>query len=223
MKNSNLNKTGQYLKNVLKLQASSFKPKASQRQIFSEKKFDAGFTVLFASLIGALVLSIGLAILNITLKQNTLSSAGRKTQQSFYAADAGVECALFLDRGEGQQNCRLGYFGTPSTTDVGLAVSSICGNLTVADDLNVNHECLGRTFTINHGSAGSVIVDTFEVTGDATYDEDICFSVSVIKSLLPNEETGVLELTTTFESRGYNTCDINSPNRFERAIRVLNS
>jgi hypothetical protein len=181
-----------------------------------------GFTVLFASLIGALVLSIGLAILNITLKQNTLSSAGRKTQQSFYAADAGVECALFLDRGEGQQSCRLGYFGTPSTTGAGTFVSSICGNLTAADDTGRTHECLGRTFTINHGSAGSVIVDTFEVTGDATYDEDICFSVSVIKSLLPNDD-GVLELTTTFESRGYNTCDTNSPNRFERAIRVINS
>jgi hypothetical protein len=221
MKNSNPN-TKKYLMNVLKLKASSSKPKASQLQIFSPKKFEAGFTVLFASLISSLVLSIGLAILNITLKQNTLSSAGRKTQQSFYAADAGIECALFLDRGKGQQNCRLGYFGTPSTTPTGDYVSSICGNLVSSDDQG-SHECLGRTFTINHGSAGQTIIDTFEVTGDNTYEEDICFSVSVIKSMEVNPSTNIPELTTTFESRGYNTCDTSSPYRFERAIRVINS
>lgn len=75
-----------------------------------------GFTLIFASLIGSLVFSIGIAILDIAIKQHILTDAGRATQQSFYSADSGIDCALYLDRGAGDQNCTSGYFGIASSS-----------------------------------------------------------------------------------------------------------
>ena len=58
----------------------------------------AGFTLFFAVLIASLLLAIGLAIFNITIKELVLSSSVRDSEFAFYAADSGAECALFWDR-----------------------------------------------------------------------------------------------------------------------------
>lgn len=63
--------------------------------MFARRK--AGFTVLFAVLMSSLLLAIGISIFNIVRKEQILSSAGRESQFAFYAADSGVECALFWD------------------------------------------------------------------------------------------------------------------------------
>ena len=60
-------------------------------------KHNKGFTVLFAVIVSAIVLAIGVSIANITLKQIVISSAGRESQIAFYAADSGAECALYQD------------------------------------------------------------------------------------------------------------------------------
>ncbi|MES2087855.1 MAG: pilus assembly PilX N-terminal domain-containing protein [Patescibacteria group bacterium] len=56
-----------------------------------------GFALLFAVLASSVFLSIGIAIWNISLRQVLFSSFGRESQVAFYAADAGIECALFYD------------------------------------------------------------------------------------------------------------------------------
>ena len=56
-----------------------------------------GFTLLFASLISALLLAISLAIFSISNKELVLSTTARDSQYAFYAADAGLECALYWD------------------------------------------------------------------------------------------------------------------------------
>lgn len=61
------------------------------------KNTNRGFTLLFASLAGALMLSIGLAIFTIILKELVLSSTISESQFSFAAADSGAECALYWD------------------------------------------------------------------------------------------------------------------------------
>jgi len=61
------------------------------------KKQQQGFTLLYAVLIAGLLLAIGLAIVNIAIKEVTLSATSRDAQFAFYAADAGMECALFWD------------------------------------------------------------------------------------------------------------------------------
>jgi|GEM_PF-356373 len=56
-----------------------------------------GFTILFAVLIGSLLLSIGLFIAHLSLKEIVLSTAGRNSEIAFFAADTGIECALYWD------------------------------------------------------------------------------------------------------------------------------
>ncbi len=61
---------------------------------------EKGFTLLIAVLISGVLLAIGLAIFNITIKEILLSSSGRDSQFAFYAADSGIECALYWDQKE---------------------------------------------------------------------------------------------------------------------------
>lgn len=56
-----------------------------------------GFAMLFTVLLVSLILSIGLAISNITLKQTILSALAKDSQSAFYQADAGIECGMYQD------------------------------------------------------------------------------------------------------------------------------
>lgn len=56
-----------------------------------------GFTLLFASLVASLLLAVGLAIFDITLKEVILSSTARDSSYAIYTADTGIECALYWD------------------------------------------------------------------------------------------------------------------------------
>ncbi len=56
-----------------------------------------GFTILFAVLIGSLLFSLGLFIARVSLKEITLATAGKNSEVAFFAADTGIECALYYD------------------------------------------------------------------------------------------------------------------------------
>lgn len=196
-----------------------------------QNKNNLGFTMLFASLVGALVVAVGIAILNITLKQITLASASRESQQAFFSADSGVECALFLDRGAGFSDCRLGFFATPSTT--ASAGFSVCG----VEPSNVSHlstpgdvQCFGRELNyqgyFNHTSLNAyteqnsfILEDpTPFVNGSGNDNGNMCFTVFVTKKI-DDPSTPEDDTKTIIESRGYNTC-ADTVNKFERAIRT---
>ncbi len=57
-----------------------------------------GFTLLIAVVLTSVLLSVGLALLDISYKQIMLSSTARQSQYAFYAADSAIECALFWDQ-----------------------------------------------------------------------------------------------------------------------------
>lgn len=56
-----------------------------------------GFFILYAILFITVTLTIGMGIFDIVLKQISLSGVDRESIRAFYAADAGVECALYGD------------------------------------------------------------------------------------------------------------------------------
>lgn len=181
-------------------------------------KASAGFTLLFASLIGSLVFTIGIAILNISLKQLALTSAGRESQQSFYAADSGIECALLLDRGAGDPDCSAGFFGVASSTAVSeIAVCDVDSQAYTNAGPSAYSSCYGEPIAITVGTQPNVtgIVSSFEMPNHIT---DICFKTTVIKrqNTVDSQKTD-----TIIESRGYSTCN-SSVNRYERAIRTYN-
>lgn len=173
---------------------------------FKFKNKKAGFSVLFASLIGSLVLSIGLAILSIALKQILLASAGRESQRAFYAADTGIECALFLDSGGGDESCNS-VFPLPGSD------LSICG----IDD---GHHCVVNINVFENQPLvneidSETVMTIVNVTNLGTEPaNNTCFDLYVTK----RSTDGGVTVKTEIESRGYNTCDVNAKNRFERAI-----
>jgi Tfp pilus assembly protein PilX len=57
-----------------------------------------GFTLFIAILIGSLMLAIGFSIFNLTFKELLLTASARESQVAFYAADTGLECALYYDQ-----------------------------------------------------------------------------------------------------------------------------
>lgn len=56
-----------------------------------------GFTLYYAVLVGSLILVIGASMLNISIKELTLSATLKESELAFFAADAGTECALYWD------------------------------------------------------------------------------------------------------------------------------
>jgi Tfp pilus assembly protein PilX len=64
------------------------------------KNTQKGFTLFIAVLVGSLMLAIGFSIFNLTFKELLLSASARDSQIAFYAADTGLECALYYDQKE---------------------------------------------------------------------------------------------------------------------------
>jgi len=60
-------------------------------------KNNNGFTLFVSIVIMGTVLLIATGVVSLAVKQAFISSAGKESQNAFYAADTGVECALFWD------------------------------------------------------------------------------------------------------------------------------
>ena len=159
-----------------------------------ENKSKKGFVILLAVLLSSVFMIIGAFIFNISIKELILSSGGKSSQFAFYAADTGIECALYWDsRGE--------YFAESNKTDEPQEI--YCNGQDVTDneywkwDHVYNNNNRGRTFF------GFEMFPLDEKRND-------CVIVVVKK------ENG----NTVIESRGYNTCVTTSARRLERALRV---
>lgn len=60
-------------------------------------KKNRGFALLFSVLISSLLLTIGLSIFSIALKELSISTAARQSVHAFFAADSGREYVLYQD------------------------------------------------------------------------------------------------------------------------------
>lgn len=59
--------------------------------------YEHGIAIYIAVIITATLILVSFSILSLALKQISISGAGRDSQDAFYAADSGAECALFWD------------------------------------------------------------------------------------------------------------------------------
>lgn len=57
----------------------------------------SGFTLFVAIVVMGTLLLISMGIVSLAVRQNILASASRESQYAFYAADTGIECALYWD------------------------------------------------------------------------------------------------------------------------------
>lgn len=67
---------------------------------YEAEGFRSGFAILFAVTLSALLLSIALGVSNIALKELKFGTSAKFTNEAFFAADTGVECALAHDKSD---------------------------------------------------------------------------------------------------------------------------
>lgn len=65
---------------------------------FGRRQTGAGFVILFAVTLTAILLTISLGVADIALQENKFASSARDANDAFFAADTGIECALFFDK-----------------------------------------------------------------------------------------------------------------------------
>ncbi len=104
-----------------------------------------GFTMLIGVLVSSVLLSIALVIFNISLKQITLATVGKNSQIALFAADSGLECALYWDLSsddggqfdpanpDGSVNCNSQTIKTDLQTVTGAALSIVGGSEAAID------------------------------------------------------------------------------------------
>ncbi len=61
-------------------------------------KFNKGYTLLFAVLLSALIISISVSVMNIARKEVLLSSSARESMEAVYIADGALDCAILHDK-----------------------------------------------------------------------------------------------------------------------------
>lgn len=69
----------------------------------SKKNNQEGFALLITIIVVSVVISIGLAVLDLSIKQVQLSTNAKDSGVAFYAANAGAECAKYWRRVESEK------------------------------------------------------------------------------------------------------------------------
>jgi hypothetical protein len=158
-----------------------------------------GFTILVAVVTAGILLIIAMSIGGIALKEQVLSAANKESQIAFYAADTGMECALYWDQ-------KMGYFApttNPATGEIitqsGIPTIDCNNNNVTSMALTTGTNSYSYTFMINNLSVGN---------GSAV----TCSVVEVDK-----DTSSATSTKTDIYSYGYNTCNA-SLTRVERGI-----
>jgi len=161
-----------------------------------------GYILFLTVLIAGVVLLIGMGAMNVIRKEIILSGFARESQFAFYAADGGIECGLYWD-------LKHVGFGTTafatstSSNPPGVGAGVLCNGQDIKNPAApVNH-------SVTYPPPPSQNATT---QFSLSFSDGTCATVIVRKT-----NSG---LRTRLESRGYNTCDLSSPRRIERAIRV---
>ena len=99
---------------------------------FKNKK--RGIALLFSMLITSIILSIALSILTISVKEINFNTSAKSTNEAFFAADTGVECALYNDRASND----ITPFPYPSGTPGIVDCPNVGGTSALADQAEWN-------------------------------------------------------------------------------------
>ena len=164
-------------------------------------KYKKGFVMLFAVVLSAIIFSISLGMINISLKEINFGTSARATNEAFFAADTGAECALFYDLVPTQS-----FFGSVDALSTLNGINAMCGG----SSINI----VGETQLF--GPWNFVVLRLGE-------NQKSCAKVKVTRNL--DSGTGAL-LSTQVISKGYNMggdsidCSSTNNNRVERVLEL---
>jgi len=156
------------------------------------KSKNKGFALLFSVLLSSLLLTIGLSIFSIALKELAISTAARQSVHAFYAADSGRECVLYWDGKKGQIP---GLSGVES-----LSGNIKCGNASLA----IHGD--------NNFSPMITVIPKIFLTSDTDGPN---FDLTITKKMYNLSDPASMYETTKISSVGH---DSDSGDRVERQI-----
>ena len=173
--------------------------KSMRKNNSNQPQYSSGFTLLFAVIISSLLLSIGIAILDLALKQFSLTSTSQNSQVAFYAADDGLECALFWDRSAPEGS----VFATSSYSNLLTQTGAVTcnGSISTSSVSQLSPTAATSTFWVFYATS-------------TPYSSAPCAYVSVAKT----GSTTSPQISTAVESYGYDICNPTNPNITERSI-----
>lgn len=169
---------------------------------FNKTKLNSkrGFVLLFAVVLSAIIFSISLGMINISLKEINFGTSAKATNEAFFAADTGAECALFYDLVPIES-----FFGSGDA----LLISGI------------NPVCAGNTINLEEEFEG-LGPWTFVVLGLGE-EHKACAKVKITRILDSSNNI----LSTQIISKGYNMggndtpdCSSTNNNRVERVLEL---
>jgi hypothetical protein len=140
----------------------------------------------------------------MALRQVVLSGVWRDSQFAFYAANTGIECALYWDLNGGV----VFATSTNSETPANVSCADNSASVSITEDTLTSAT---SKFTIEFNNVGS---NSQVNNADLTY----CVDVFVTKQF---DDSGSQDrIATTILARGYNTCDLENPRRIERGLEL---
>ena len=171
--------------------------------VLKQKK--SGFALLMTLVVVMVLISIGLAVVELTLKQVRLSTNAKESEAAFHAANAGVECARYIRR------------IASTTMETGGAITPSCFSATPYTNTKINllSSANGNVYMYIYGftwgakprcSMMSTIVMAASPTGSG-----LSFNVGQYIPGYPSATPKTCnpgERCTVLSSHGYNrTCD----------------
>jgi len=132
---------------------------------------DRGFTVFIAIIVMSTLILVAGGVVSLAVKQSLISVTGRESQYAFYAADTGLECALYWD----VQNQIIGNsaFSTstgPQTISCNNQNATVGGTPQSTFTFTLSPSPYCATVTVTKAYQGSVLVTTIESRGYNTCD-----------------------------------------------------
>ena len=188
---------------------------SKQTKIFFTK-YKRGFAVLFSIMLASFLITLGISIFSISLKEIQITTSVRDSQIAYYAADSARECALYWDVKKGAfPTCLNDDCSEDTTAEAALIDKITCNGI---DLLKSDTNPLLLKFT---KVSGQPIYSTTKIAD--------FFKTSATNSILPVADVKITKewiianqsVRTTIDSWGHNTGVIGR--RVERGIRQINN
>jgi hypothetical protein len=173
------------------------------------KKSEKGFAVLFAILIASFLITLGVSIFSISLKEIQITGSVRDSQIAYYAADSARECALYWD-------VKVGSF--PACLD------SSCSDYPTSNPVSKTITCNGIPFTLifNKSSNGLTFSATSTIGNTTPFFQYSSTTVSApVADIILAKTFDTDRVSTTISAYGHNTTIIGR--RVERGISTTNN
>ncbi len=153
-----------------------------------------GFALLFAVLISGLLITIGISIFNISIKELMISASIRDSQTAYYAADSAAECFFYWDT-------ISDYFKYCEPTDTCIKETELI-------------RCNGNDVVFESEGDNNFKSNQFiRYSTDSTDTLEPVAFMEVTKT----KNNGVVDIMSSF--KGYNTGE--TGRRVERAYRII--